>query len=130
MTESIQYLTNKQGERIGVFLDLETYHQLTNQSVVDSELLTNLSVDELQALVEIKLSTNTQTELDDLLKRNTENQLSTDESVTLNDLLTKIDQLNILKTRARYTLNNLQGSSRVAWCLYCCRFATENSQSF
>lgn len=114
MTESIQYLTNKQGERIGVFLDLETYHQLTNQSVVDSELLTNLSVDELQALVEIKLSTNTQTELDDLLKRNTENQLSTDESVTLNDLLTKIDQLNILKTRARYTLNNLQGSSRVA----------------
>lgn len=114
MTESIQYLTNKQGERIGVFLDLETYHQLRNQSVVDSELLTNLSVDELQALVEIKLSTNTQTELDDLLKRNTENQLSTDESVTLNDLLTKIDQLNILKTRARYTLNNLQGSSRVA----------------
>lgn len=114
MTESIQYLTNKQGERIGVFLDLETYHQLINQSVVDSEILTNLSVDELQALAEIKLSTNTQTELDDLLKRNSENQLSTDESVTLNDLLTKIDQLNILKTRARYSLNQIQGSSRVA----------------
>ncbi len=114
MTESVQYLTNKQGERIGVLLDLETYHKLINQSVVDSELLTNLSLDELQALAEIKLSINTQTELDDLLKRNTENQLSTDENVTLNDLLTKVDQLNILKTRARYTLNHLQGSSKVA----------------
>ncbi|WP_414623267.1 hypothetical protein [Calothrix sp. CCY 0018] len=114
MAESTQYLTNKQGERIGVFLDLETYHKLINQSVVDSELLSNLSLDELQALADIKLSINTQTELNDLLKQSTENQLSTDESATLNDLLTKVDQLNILKTRARYTLNQLQGSSRVA----------------
>ncbi|MGB6296175.1 MAG: hypothetical protein WBF90_08310 [Rivularia sp. (in: cyanobacteria)] len=45
MAESIQYLTNKQGETIGVFLDLETYHELINQSVVDSELLTDLSLD-------------------------------------------------------------------------------------
>lgn len=114
MAESTQYLTNNQGERIGVFLDLETYHKLIDKSVVDSELLSNLSLDELQALADIKLSINTQTELNDLLKQNTENQLSTDESATLNDLLTKVDQLNILKTRARYTLNHLQGSSRVA----------------
>lgn len=114
MPESIQYLTNNQGERIGVFLDLETYHKLIDKSVVDSELLTDLSLDELQALAEIKLSINTQTELDDLLKRNTENQLSSNESATLDDLLTKVDQLNILKTRARYSLNQIQGRSRVA----------------
>lgn len=114
MAESIQYLTNKQGETIGVFLDLETYQKLINKSVVDSELLTDLSLDELQALADIKLSINTQTELDDLLKRNTENQLSSDESATLDNLLTKVDQLNILKTRARYSLNQIQGSSRVA----------------
>lgn len=114
MTESVQYLTNEQGERIGVLLDMETYHKLTNQSVVDSELLTNLSLDELHALADIKLSTTTQTELDNLLARNADNQLSSDESATLNDLLTKVDQLNILKTRARYSLNHLQGTSRVA----------------
>lgn len=53
---------------------------------------------------DIKLSINTQTELDDLLQRNSENQLSSDESATLDNLLTKVDQLNILKTRARYIL--------------------------
>ncbi len=66
MAESVQYLTNKQGERIGVFLDLETYHKLMDRSVVDFELLSNLSLDELQALADINLSINTQTELDDL----------------------------------------------------------------
>ena len=66
MAESTQYLTNNQGERIGVFLDLETYHKLMDQSVVDFELLSNLSLDELQALADINLSINTQTELDDL----------------------------------------------------------------
>ena len=109
MAESVQYLTNNQGERIGVLLDLDTYHKLMNQSVVDSEILTNLSIDELQALADIKLSTTTQTELDDLLVRNTDNQLSKNESETLDSLLTKVDQLNILKTRARYSLNHLQG---------------------
>ncbi len=109
MTESVQYLTNNQGERIGVLLDLDTYHKLMNQSVVDSELLTNLSIDELQALADIKLSTSTQTELNDLLARNSDNQLSNNESEILDSLLTKVDQLNILKTRARYSLNHLQG---------------------
>lgn len=109
MTESVQYLTNNQGERIGVLLDLDTYHKLMNQSVVDSELLINLSIDELQALADIKLSTSTQTELNDLLARNSDNQLSNNESEILDSLLTKVDQLNILKTRARYSLNHLQG---------------------
>ncbi len=113
MAESVQYLTNNQKERIGVLLDLDTYHKLMNQSVVDSEILTNLSIDELQAKPDIKLSTTTQTELDDLLVRNTDNQLSKNESETLDSLLTKVDQLNILKTRVRYSLNHLERILRV-----------------
>ena len=44
MEESAQYLTNKDGEIIGAFLDMETYHRLMNQSVVDAEFLSNLSL--------------------------------------------------------------------------------------
>lgn len=105
MSESVQYVTNQQGERVGVLLDLQTYYQLTNASVEDAELLTGLSLDELQALAESILSPKAQAQLDDLLARNVENQLSADETATLDSLLAQVDQLNILKTRARYTLS-------------------------
>ncbi|HLO86490.1 MAG TPA: hypothetical protein VK203_16035 [Nostocaceae cyanobacterium] len=113
MSDSIQYVTNVQGEKVGVLVDLETYQQLTNLSV-DSELLIGLSLDELQALAESALSPKTQIQLDDLLIRNSENQLSNEETETLDRLLTQIDQLNILKTRARYTLKNLHNKQQVA----------------
>jgi len=38
------------------------------------------------------------------LDKNAESQLSLDEDVELDKLLEQIDHLNILKTRARYTL--------------------------
>lgn len=113
MSESVQYITNEQGERVGVLLNLETYHQLTNTSTSDAEILTGLSQDELQALAESLLSPKAQVQLDDLLGRNGQNQLSADETVTLDRLLEQVDQLNILKTRARYTLNKLEGTSGV-----------------
>lgn len=114
MLESVQYVTNEHGERVGVLLDLETYHQLINPSAVDAEILTNLSKDELQVLAESILSSKAQAQLDNLLAENAENQLSADDTNTLDRLLAQIDQLNILKTRARYTLNHLQGTSKVA----------------
>ncbi|NMG20738.1 hypothetical protein [Brasilonema bromeliae] len=114
MSESVQYVTNQQGERVGVLLNLETYHQLTNALTSDAEILTGLSLDELQALAESMLSPKAQVQLDDLLARNAENQLSADETITLERLLEQVDQLNILKTRARYTLNKLEGTSGVA----------------
>jgi hypothetical protein len=92
---------------------LETYYQLTNSSA-DAEILNGLSEYELQALAESVLSLKAQAQLDDLLQRNQENQLTADETATLDCLLAQLDQLNILKTRARYTLNRLQGTSRVA----------------
>ena len=106
MSESVQYITNTQGETVGVLLNLETYQQLTNLSA-DTELLIGLSLDELQALVESVLSPKTQTQLDNLLMKNSENQLSNEEFETLDKLLAQVDQLNIIKTKARYTLNRL-----------------------
>ena len=113
MSESVQYITNAQGEKVGVLLNLETYQQLTNLSL-DSELLIGLSIDELQALAESSLFPKTQMQLQELLIKNSENQLSTLEAETLDKLLAQVDQLNIIKTRARYTLNILQNQQQVA----------------
>lgn len=113
MSDSVQYVTNAQGEKVGVLLDLETYQQLTNLSI-DSELLIGLSLDELQALADSALSPKNQAELDDLLSRNSASLLSNEETETLDKLLAKIDQLNIIKTRARYTLNIFQNKQQAA----------------
>ncbi|MCG6137542.1 MAG: hypothetical protein MET45_23400 [Nostoc sp. LLA-1] len=113
MSDSIQYVTNQNGERVGVLLDLATYQNLTNSSVEDSEILTGLSLDELQALAASMLSPKSQVELNNLLERNAENLLSAEEKSTLESLLAQIDQLNILKTRAKYTLK-IKGISKVA----------------
>jgi hypothetical protein len=104
MPKPLQYVTNHGGERVGVLLDLETYQQLTNPLIEDDEILTGLSLDELQALSESILSPKTQIELNDLLTRNGDNLLSEQEKARLDHLLAQVDQLNILKTRARYTL--------------------------
>jgi hypothetical protein len=113
MSESVKYITNTQGEKVGVLLNLETYQQLTKLSA-DTELLIGLSLDELPALAETSLSPKSQIELDKLLMKNAENQLSNEESQTLDKLLIQVDQLNILKTRARYTLNQFQEKHKVA----------------
>ncbi|MCC5608270.1 hypothetical protein LC612_16110 [Nostoc sp. CHAB 5834] len=112
MSDSVQYVTNAQGE-IGVLLDLETYQQLTNLSI-DSELLIGLSLDELQALAESSLFPKTQIELQELLIKNSETNLSNEEAETLDRLLAQVDQLNIIKTRARYTLNIFQNKQQAA----------------
>jgi hypothetical protein len=108
MSESVHYITNQQGERVGVMLDLETYNRLRNYLRADTELLTNLSIDELQALAESILAPKEQEELERLLVKNKETQLSADENDLLDKMLAKIDRLNIIKTRARYTLNQLE----------------------
>jgi hypothetical protein len=107
MSETVQYVTNQQGERVGVLLDLETYHRIANTSASDDELLTGLSLEELQALANSQLAAAEQAQLKELLTQNAQDQLSTDTSATLDRLLTQVDNLNILKTRARYTLNQL-----------------------
>ena len=100
---SLQYVTDKQGEKVGVVLDIATYNRLI--ASVDTELLQGLSIAELEALAESKLAIDSQQQLSEMLTRNSENNLSDREIDNLDILLMKVDQLNILKTRARYTLN-------------------------
>jgi len=109
MSEAVQYITNQQGERVGVLLDLETYHRLVNSAASDEELLMGLSLEELQALANSQLASAEQTQLGDLLTQNVEGQLPVDATATLDRLLAQVDNLNILKTRARYTLQQLYG---------------------
>lgn len=114
MTEPVHYVTNQQGEKVGVLLDLETYQHLTNLQERDPELLTNLDIAELQALAESVLAPQKQNQLDNLLVRHSDSQLFANEIATLDYLLAQVDRLNILKTRARYTLRHLEvGSSAV-----------------
>ena len=55
MSSSRRYVTNEQGERIGVLLDLDEYQQITRQlrrpDASDPEILIGLSEAELQALI-------------------------------------------------------------------------------
>ena len=106
MSQSIQYITNEVGSRVGVLLDIDTYKQLTAEQQ-DPELLPSLSQEELTALAESTLSTVTLAKLDQLLNRNKGIHLSEVEQSQLDQLLSSIDSLNILKTRARYTLAHI-----------------------
>lgn len=110
MDSSVRYITNEEGERIGVLLDLEEYRQLTRSSTTDPELLQGLSTEELQALAQSALAPADQSRLDDLLDRNADAQLSKMEKDALDRLLTYVDNLTLLKTRARYTLTHQSGA--------------------
>lgn len=104
MSEPLRYVINEHGERVGVLLDLEEYRRLSRQEKADPDLLIGLSHAELQALAQGVLASATQARLDDLLARHAEQQLSAAETAELDELLEQVDQLTILKTRARYTL--------------------------
>jgi hypothetical protein len=67
MANSVRYITNEQGERIGVLLDLDDYRQLTRLSATDPDLLQGLSDEELQALAQSALAPADQSRMDDLL---------------------------------------------------------------
>jgi hypothetical protein len=74
----------------------------------DSEMLTSLSVAELEALADGLLAPARQARLDELLAEKEEGSLSGDEQRELDRMLELADQLTILKTRARYTLDHLK----------------------
>ncbi len=68
------------------------------------ELLTSLSDAELEALANSSLAPASQDRLDELLAQNAENELDESGQAELECLLARVDQLTIVKTRARYTL--------------------------
>jgi hypothetical protein len=90
-------------------LPLQKQQQVLD-SLEDEELLTNISPAELQALAAVSLATDQQARLSDLLARNAEVTISPEEIVILEQLLAQVDQLNMLKARAKYTLQHLAQS--------------------
>jgi hypothetical protein len=79
----------------------------------DPEILIGLSTGELEALADSLLAPSAQARLDELLSRNTQSQLVASEVSELDRLLERVDQLTVLKTRAKYTLQHDQaGASR------------------
>ena len=109
MENTIQYITNESGERVGVMLDIAMYEQLAHPLADDPECLVNVSPAELDAFAHIELALNTQQTLNALLNKNKEGPLSKAETETLDQLLEQVDQLTVLKARAKYTLHRLQG---------------------
>lgn len=77
-------------------------------SSLRDELISGLSLPELEALAEGLLAPSQQNRLDDLLRRNQDGDLSATETIELNRLLDRVDQLTLLKARARLTLAKLQ----------------------
>ena len=76
----------------------------------DAELLVGLSDGELEALADSLLAPSAQARLDELLDRNGRGDLTASEQSELDRLLAQVDQLTILKTRARYTLGQKAGA--------------------
>ncbi len=78
----------------------------------DSELLVGLTDAELDALADSMLAPSAQARLDELLKRNADGRLAQHEQIELDQLVARVDQLTILKTRARYTLRQQAEAAR------------------
>ncbi len=112
MMERVQYITNEQGEQVGVLLNMDTYRRLMADLSSDPEILHGLSQSELEALSVSKLVSSEQARLDALLEKNKKTDLDNSEQAELDHLLEQIDQLTILRTRASYTLQKSKSSSK------------------
>jgi hypothetical protein len=77
----------------------------------DPEILVGLSEGELEALADSLLSPSAQARLDELLERNSAGQLDAEDLRELDRLLARVDHLTVLKTRARYTLEQHAGAT-------------------
>ena len=69
------------------------------------EPLRGMSTAELTALAEAVVAPGQQQTLQELLERNRSGALTTEEETTLDELLAQVDQVGLLKARARYTLS-------------------------
>jgi hypothetical protein len=111
MSESVRYITDELGNRVGMVLDFEQYPHLASPLALDVDCLVGLSSDELKALAHCRLTNDEQTRLNHLLERNGDPQLlgalTADEVSEMDQLLAEGDHLTVLKARARYTLKRL-----------------------
>jgi len=72
----------------------------------ETKILPNVSNSGLEALAIAMLAPGSQSRLNELLNRNSEGKLTDEELVELDRLLKQIDELNLLKARAEYTLRH------------------------
>jgi hypothetical protein len=86
------------------------HQQQVLDALEDPDLLTSLSPAELQALAALSLAPAQQSQLTHLLAQNAEGKISPEETTMLDRLLEQVDQLNLLKARAQYTLQYLTRS--------------------
>jgi len=70
----------------------------------ESKILPSVSTAGLEALANSMLAPRSQSRLDELLRGNSEGELSKKEVAELDALLEQVDELNLLKARAEYTL--------------------------
>ena len=76
----------------------------------ESNILPNVSISGLKALAEARLAPAAQSQLDDLITRNSAGTLTEQESQQLDSLIEQIDELNLLKARADFTLRHQTNS--------------------
>ena len=107
LTQTVQYITRENGQRVGVVLAWEDFRSIQARLLDDKDLLHGLSEIELNALSEGVLSVEHQERLSALLERNRDQALTSTEAEQLDHYLEQIDSLNILKARARLTLQHL-----------------------
>ena len=72
----------------------------------DTNILPNVSISGLKALADARLAPSAQSQLNDLLARNSAGTLSVQESKQLDSLIEQIDELNLLTARADFTLRH------------------------
>ncbi|MDB2686295.1 hypothetical protein N9Y42_03720 [Mariniblastus sp.] len=76
----------------------------------ETKILPNVSTSGLKALANARLAPGSQSKLDDLLARNSQGQLSEQDCQQLDLLIEQIDELNLLKARAEFTLRHQQNA--------------------
>jgi hypothetical protein len=74
---------------------------------VPNEVSLMVTAEGLTALADMALAPKSQSRLDDLLAKNVEGRLSTEETTELDVLLTQVDELNLVKARAAATLHRI-----------------------
>ncbi|MBU1660351.1 MAG: hypothetical protein KKD28_02630 [Chloroflexi bacterium] len=103
----IRYIVEEDGQRTGVVLGWNDYKHLKAMFPVDQDLLLGFNEAELQTLAEGMLSPQYQQQLAELSLRNREDTLNSADQNKFDHLLERIDHLNILKARAKYTIQQL-----------------------
>jgi hypothetical protein len=101
-----RFVTNEQRQTVEVVLDVTTYETLRGS---DPLLLRDLTLGQLQALADGKLTTDVQGQLSSLIANEKAGLNTSEETAMLDQLLRELDQLDMLKARALYTLHKVHG---------------------